>query len=261
MVRHFVANEREVLPIKFFDGSLTLQENIVNLEKQFAAIDCSRVEALVHCAWVDVKNWESNAHLEINLPLSQALIELAVAAGIRRFNVIGTCLEYGDQSTDLEETNLTFPTVNYAISKSALLDFLSSTSKREIEFNWFRVFYLTGSEQLSNTLYGALQKSITAKEPAFEVGNPSLELDYLPISKATEYISRIIYLDRPIGLVNICSGVGKPLHEHVEKWADQISRQQNCPRTIKIVQGKRPIKPGQPQRVVGSARKLRSVLK
>ena len=78
------------------------------------------IDTLVHLAWSGLPNYQDRAHLIDNLESHSDFLRFAVAAGVSKVMVVGTCLEYGMQSGCLSETAPAQPENPYALAKNKL---------------------------------------------------------------------------------------------------------------------------------------------
>lgn len=210
-----------VKAIKFFDASKTLQENFQNLAEQLDVIKGLNVKGLIHCAWLDVRDVNSDRHFGINLPLSEELIRLAKKY-TDTFHIMGTCLEYGNGDGPFRETDPLTPSVPYSKAKVRFYNSIISDYQQEIKLNWYRLFYLYGEGQSEETLFGSLRKKIQLKEDRFAIKEPNKIIDYLNIVDAIEMITGFVVKATVTGPINISSGKAKSLEEHVNTWKKEI---------------------------------------
>ncbi|MGI9458871.1 MAG: NAD-dependent epimerase/dehydratase family protein [Pirellulales bacterium] len=179
--------------------------------------------ALLHLAWQGLPNYQSNHHLEQELPLHIDFIQAMVEGGIHGVAIAGTCYEYGLQNGCLAENLPANPVTAYAKAKNKLRCYIEQLSEaKNISFSWLRIFYLYGPDQPSRTLYSQLLNAIRENKKTFDMSGGEQVRDYLPINKASHLMSerfmKLAESGTGDGIVNIASGRGKTVLSIVKKW-------------------------------------------
>lgn len=173
-----------------------------NLFRRFDSPD-----ALIHLAWQGLPNYNSLHHIEENVLSNYFFLKNFVRNGLKNLTVTGTCLEYGMQSGKLSEGMESRPSTAYAVGKYTLYRFLEIL-KNEIGFSlkWIRLFYLFGEGQASQSLLPQLERALAAGDESFPMSGGEQKRDFLPIKKASLYISKIAEQTKQEGIINCCSG-------------------------------------------------------
>jgi nucleoside-diphosphate-sugar epimerase len=155
-----VAAARAPERIYLTDGQLTtVSMDIADADDAFARL--GEPDVLLHLAWGGLPHYQSDAHLENELPQQIAFLESCARAGLRRLVVTGTCLEYGMQSGCLDEELPTAPITAYGQAKDRLrahLQTLANTGGPQL--TWLRLFYLYGPGQAPTSLYSQLRAAV-----------------------------------------------------------------------------------------------------
>jgi len=213
-------------------------------------------EILIHLAWGGLPNYKSPHHLEEQLPAHQRFLEGLVHSGLRNVLVTGTCLEYGMISGRLREDMETRPTNPYAVAKDTLRRRLECL-KMEAPFSltWSRLFYLYGDGQAENSLLPQLKRAVERGDEIFDMSGGEQLRDYLPVTKAAEYLVALATNSRDYGVVNVCSGEPISVRSLVEGWINDNGW------TIKLNLGHYPYPDYEPMSFWGDREKLDRCLK
>lgn len=126
--------------------------------------------------------------------------------GLKKYISLGSCLEYGDISGICNEDNRVIPNSYFSFTKYSLQKIIGLYCKlRNIDFIWFRVFYVYGPGQRDKSLIPSLIKSFKKNEKP-NINNPNKKLDFIFIDDVVSAIIKSI--DRKIepGIYNIGSG-------------------------------------------------------
>jgi dTDP-6-deoxy-L-talose 4-dehydrogenase (NAD+) len=210
-----------------------------------------RPDALIHLAWSGLPNYRSLHHVETELPIQYAFLENAIASGLRNCVVTGTCLEYGNQTGQLDETLETLPNNSYALAKDTLrrqLEHLQRTTP--FNLTWARLFYTYGDGQSPTSLWPQLQRAVLAGEPQFSMSGGEQLRDYLPVNQVADRLVSLALTARNNGIVNVCSGAPISVRELVERWIAQNGW------SIGLDLGRYPYPDYEPMAFWGNARKL-----
>jgi nucleoside-diphosphate-sugar epimerase len=175
-------------------------------------------DVLVHLAWPGLPNYKDMFHLEQNLPADLRLLQQAVAAGIPRLVVAGTCLEYGMQFGPLSPGMETRPSTPYGLAKDTLrksLEMLRAT--RPFALQWVRLFYMYGEGQNPKSLLSQLDQAIAAGAAEFRMSKGDQLRDYLPIEDVAACFLKAVETPAVQGVINCCSGQPVSVVEMVER--------------------------------------------
>lgn len=230
-----------------------LRIDIADAEAAYARL--GEPDVLLHLAWGGLPNYRSAVHLQQELPKQVAFLEACAREGLQRLVVAGTCLEYGMRDGCLEEDFPTAPVTAYGEAKDRLrLHLQTSDAAAGVQLTWLRLFYLYGPGQSPTSLYSQLRAAVESGADEFAMSPGDQQRDFLPIETAAALISRLV-LDAPAaGVVNLCSGVPKPVismvHERLREWGANLQ----------LKTGVYPYPDYEPLAYWGSTRKLDSLL-
>ena len=179
-------------------------------------------DILIHLAWEGLPNYKSLVHIEKNLLNNMVFIRNIIFTGLKRINVIGTCLEYGQIDGKLSEDKLTNPITSYGLAKDFLRRYVELLRNEfEFEFNWIRLFYMYGKGQNPKSIISQLDKALNNKERVFNMSGGEQERDYLSVEKVAEYIVKIVQEEKGNGIVNCCSGKPISIKKFVENYLNK----------------------------------------
>jgi dTDP-6-deoxy-L-talose 4-dehydrogenase (NAD+) len=176
-------------------------------------------EIVIHLAWSGLPNYRSLHHFETELPAQYEFLKKLAQRGVRKLLVAGTCFEYGLQSGPLEESLPTNPATPYGLAKDMLrrmLEFLRLSQPYELI--WARLFYLYGEDQAATSLYSQLRQAVMRGDQSFPMSGGEQLRDYLPVAEAARLIVSLAFIERTVGVVNICSGRPISVRRLVETW-------------------------------------------
>jgi nucleoside-diphosphate-sugar epimerase len=183
---------------------------------------CAQIDAVMHLAWPDLPNYQSQSHIEKTLPAAVHFLKLARDAGVPHLLVTGTCQEYGMQVGPLSEATPTAPTTPYARAKDRLRHSLEDMQQeRHFTFQWARLFYMYGPGQNSNSLLAQVDQAIDNGDASFNMSGGNQLRDYLPVENVATRLVSLLALPQLNGPINICSGspvsVRSLVEQHIAK--------------------------------------------
>lgn len=177
-----------------------------------------RPEVLVHLAWPGLPNYRDAFHLEENLPAELRLLRGAVAAGVPRLVIAGTCLEYGLQEGALAVTSDTRPVTPYGLAKDTVRKALELLQARTpFTLQWVRLFYMYGAGQNPNSLLSQLDRAIDEGRHEFDMSPGDQLRDYLPVEEVAACFAKVVEDASIRGVINCCSGRPVSVRELVER--------------------------------------------
>lgn len=201
-------------------GSLTTVDMFAEPREWWQSA-CDGVDTVIHAAWYTEPGEYLYSPKNLDcLKGSLSLAQGAIAASVRRFVGIGTCLEYDLEQGLLSTTTPLKPLTPYAGAKAAAYMALSqSLANTKMEFSWCRLFYLYGDGEDPRRLVPYIRNSLKAGNFA-NLGSGNQIRDYLDVRDAGKMITNIALSDRS-GPHNICSGVPISIRQIAESIADE----------------------------------------
>jgi nucleoside-diphosphate-sugar epimerase len=175
-------------------------------------------KVLIHLAWSGLRNLNCEKHLTDYYLGHLNFIKYMIDCGVETIFISGTCQEYKLQdNTCLSEKSEVIPFTNYARAKNNLrIEIEKYIRNKECKLIWGRIFYLYGSFQQKQTLFGQFSESLNSR--IFEIKNPDLIRDYLCVQRLAEYIIELLKVQEKYTVVNLCSGKPIKIYDLVNNW-------------------------------------------
>jgi nucleoside-diphosphate-sugar epimerase len=216
-------------------------------------IDEVRPTHLLHFAWYAEhgKFWTSTENVrwvEASLRLLRAFAE----AGGERAVLAGTCTEYewGGEEPLSERSSAVRPATLYGSAKHGLHSVAAAYAReRGIGLAWGRIFFLYGPGEHPDRLVASLTRAMIEGRAA-PTSSGELVRDFLHVADVADAFVALLESDVD-GAVNIASGQGAAIREVGERLGALTER----PELLRV--GELPPRPGDPQRVVADASRLR----
>ena len=181
--------------------------------------DLGSPDVLLHLAWAGLPNYNSDHHLNKELPTQFHFLEKMVKQGLNGLVVAGTCFEYGMQEGALRADTETYPSTNYGIAKDTLRKQLSILKDRNnFDLIWARLFYMYGPGQSESSLFPSIIRSVKNNEPTFKMSSGEQKRDFLPVEEVAKRLVDITLNATGSNLINICSGRPRSVKSLVESW-------------------------------------------
>ncbi len=185
---------------------------------------CGGANQVLHLAWIATpgKYLDSEINYEC-LQGTAAFAQGAIAAGVRHFTGIGTCLEYAPSSEPIPVSHPLQPKSVYAKCKVTAFESLSQFfAAAGVGFAWCRLFHLYGEHESSLRLGGYLHKCLQENE----VAQLSDGADILDFSDVKDVARRIVSVvcKKQQGPVNICSGRAQSVRQFAEGFANRMGK-------------------------------------
>lgn len=226
-----------------------IQKDLKKINKKFF-YDIENPENLIHLAWGNLPNYNSNHHIDEELPIQLDFIKKFISCGYKNIIISGTCFEYGNTSGCLNENDNLNPINLYAKAKVRLLNNLIKIKKvNNFNLTWARLFYMYGDGQNPKSLWPQIQNAIKKNESDFNITGDQLR-DYLHIKNVAQYLVDLTLLSKDIGVINVCSGNPISIKELVEGWIKEHKW------NIKLNIGAYPHNPNEPLSFWGNNNKL-----
>lgn len=187
----------------------------------FADVDVL-VHLAAHSANVPYDTLESCLHHNVMTPL--AMFRTALAAGVKRFVIAGSCFEYGPAGERYQFIPTDAPleaTLPYPASKAAAsIAFAALASETDAAFSMHRIFQVFGPGESENRLWPSLMRAAKLGED-FECTEATQVRDFVHVTEVARQL--LTTVDRP-GVPGTMSvhhvGTGQPqtLRRFIEHW-------------------------------------------
>jgi nucleoside-diphosphate-sugar epimerase len=138
-------------------------------------------EVLVHLAWDGIPDF-SNARCFVNVQDQLRFFDhTAELAHLKKVIGAGTCLEYGAYQGACVESDRIEPDSYFSWAKQTLADYFRLVClQRQMNFVWFRIFYIYGPGQRAESLIPTLIQSFKSKKDP-QLKNPYASNDFIYI--------------------------------------------------------------------------------
>jgi dTDP-6-deoxy-L-talose 4-dehydrogenase (NAD+) len=164
-------------------------------------------DKVIHLSWRGLPNYNSSFHMLINLNVEYAFLSNFIQNGLKDLIVTGTCFEYGLLEGELNEGLISNPQNYYSLSKDTLRKMLKILQfKFQFNLLWLRPFYIYGSEQKPQSIFGQLDIANQNGDSYFNMSKGDQLRDYLTVEEVAYYICELSIYSNYDGIVNISSG-------------------------------------------------------
>lgn len=165
--------------------------------------------SVIDCSWEGLPDLGAGWNAK-NLTLKLDLVQRLAKAGVQEYNGFGSCLEYGSLLGAVHEDQTGTDIGDFAITKLKILATLRQT---DLNYRWFRPFYLVGPRQHANALFHSVYNETSKAIDFFPKSDPSLAFDFLDISDFAEGVNAALSTNSVWGVINLGSGVSHSIEE------------------------------------------------
>jgi dTDP-6-deoxy-L-talose 4-dehydrogenase (NAD+) len=194
-------------------------------EPPWAAIERFQPDVLVHCAWISTPGvYLDSPENENHAVWGRSLVNGLFSRGLRRFVVLGTCIEYGMGGGRLDEASSPVaPSTPYARSKDQLRRWIGGDlACTDAALGWARVFYPYGTGEHPARLCSSLIRKLRQGEEVF-LKTPHSTKDYIHIDDLADAILRVAEAGFH-GPINLGTGDGVEVKAIADKIAEILGR-------------------------------------
>jgi dTDP-6-deoxy-L-talose 4-dehydrogenase (NAD+) len=199
--------------VKFIPYDINGKDDI-NLFEYF-----EKPDSVIHAAWEKLDQYKNEIHVTELLENHKKFVSNLMKNGLKDFNCIGTCYEYGLREGVLVEDFKPEPTVAYSIAKNLLREFVEQENQKyKIDYKWIRVFYVFGEVKGRKNLYTQLITAVKNGEKSFNMSGGEQIRDFLSSEEIADIIVRISIQNKVTGLINCCSGKPVKLKNYIMEF-------------------------------------------
>jgi nucleoside-diphosphate-sugar epimerase len=164
-------------------------------------------EALVHLAWDGIPDFSERRCVENLESQLRFITQIKSLSQMKKVIGAGTCSEYGAKQDICFETDRIQADSYFAWAKQTLLEhFRISCQEKQIALVWFRIFYVYGPGQRTESLIPTLIRSYRSKITP-DLKNPTDAKDYVYIDDIVNAFVKAIENPDCHGIINLGSGV------------------------------------------------------
>lgn len=177
-------------------------------------------EIVIHLAWSGIPNYSRITCLNNALNSIRLFNFIADQTRCTRIIVSGSCLEYSERQGECKEGDITRARDYFAWSKTFVQEHLRLLSaEKELDFVWFRIFYVFGQGQRSGSLMPTIMSAVDNATP-LNLRSPDNQNDFVYV-KDVAHAFRLAVVKNSIasGIYNLGSGVPNSVREVVQAVA------------------------------------------
>jgi nucleoside-diphosphate-sugar epimerase len=189
-------------------ANLSQPESYQSCVKKFDA------DIVIHLAWSKIPDYSAETCLANAFNSIRLLEFIATQTGCRRIIASGSCMEYSDWNGECKEYDTVISHSYFSWSKRFIQEHLRIlASENEIEFIWFRIFYVFGKGQRADALIPTIMTAIKKGEP-ISVRSPDNKHDFVYIKDvAKAFHLAVIGNAGSSGIYNVGSGSATSVRE------------------------------------------------
>lgn len=165
-----------------------------------------RPDALIHLAWQDIPDF-SYEKSQLNLNQSINFISFIGTIGsCKKLIIPGSCWEYSDPEGQCMISDEVIPSNDFSSAKNLLRLWLEIFCKNHsINLAWFRVFYVYGPGQKTESLLPSIFNSLN-KKTLPNINTPYNANDFIYIEDVVDAFEAALNIEFPSGVYNL--GIG-----------------------------------------------------
>lgn len=214
-----------------------------------------RPDSMIHLAWDKLQDYGDEQHVSGILESHKVFLFNLISHGLKDFNGIGTCYEYGLKEGELVESDDPAPVLPYATAKDSLRVYVNSLQQQYVlSVKWLRIFYVFGETDGRKNLYKSLMEAISKREPVFNMSGGEQVRDFLSPDEMADLLVKASLQTKVQGIINCSSGNPVRLKDFVSNFLEKHQY------AIRLNLGYYPYLPYEPMAAWGSTKKLNSVL-
>ncbi len=162
-----------------------------------------RPEVIVHLAWDGIPDFSAKKSIANVTAQIKFLEEATRLLNIKKILVAGSCREYGNHNGICHENVNNPPDSYFSWAKQTLCDYFKFyCMEKKIALIWFRIFYVYGPGQRSESLIPTLLKAFRSGQIP-EIINPNAANDFIYIDDVVNAFIRGIELEGAEGIMNL----------------------------------------------------------
>jgi nucleoside-diphosphate-sugar epimerase len=170
-------------------------------------------EVVIHLAWEGIPDF-SLEMCNKNMFSSISFIEIVTKLkSCKKIIVTGSCFEYNNKIGICNEDVITTPKDYFTFAKKTILTFLEfECNKKNIEYNWARLFYVYGPNQRSGSLIPTLIETLKSNKIP-DLRTPKNANDFIHVDDVASGIFKMVSTKNKSGIYNLGSGLATSVTE------------------------------------------------
>jgi nucleoside-diphosphate-sugar epimerase len=208
------------IPVNGHKSISWIKSDLNSVETYKDEITAFKPEVLIHLAWQDIPDFSFEKSF-FNLNQSIKFISfIAEIKSCRKIIISGSCWEYGKDQGECKDSDKSIPTNYFTLAKHSLRLWTEMIAiEKSITLGWFRLFYVYGPGQRSESLIPTLFQYLR-NEKLPEIKTPHNANDFIYIDDVIEAFKIATYTSFESGIFNLGSGSAisaLDVCKHVEK--------------------------------------------
>lgn len=218
---HYVAERLRISGYEVFDSEADGRRfDLTEPATLPPIIEEAQPHHVIHLAALSfVAHADSGAFYRVNTVGTTHLLDALLASGcpLRRVILASSANVYGNCTADpITEATPPAPVNHYAASKLAM-EHMAATYADRLPLTITRPFNYTGPGQARQFLIPKLVEHFAERRPVIELGNLDVMRDFSDVRAVAEAYVRLLAVEAPPPVVNLCSGVGRSLRDILEE--------------------------------------------
>ena len=188
------------------------------VENNFNKLKKFNPDIFLHLAWEDIPDYSeevSKRNYKNTLKIMNLIINETSCSKIIS---TGSCWEYNDGNLigKCKEDSITTPSKAFSKYKNKIFSEVSKiAAKKNIIFNWLRLFYVYGPQQKKNSIIPMLIDKIKNNKK-IDIRFPSNENDFIYIDDVVKVIVNFLYKNNSSGIYNVGTGKATAIYKLLE---------------------------------------------
>jgi nucleoside-diphosphate-sugar epimerase len=195
-------------------------------------------ESLIHLAWNGIPDFSDQRCIENLQNQIRFFKETENLTHLKKIIGAGTCREYGSKIGVCFESDRMLPDNYFSWAKLALSEYLWVLCKqRMIAFVWFRIFYVYGPGQRSESLIPSVIRAYDANLIP-NIINPDIANDYIYIDDVIDAFIKAVENHDCHGTFNLGTGIATTaarIEKIIEKILVNRAKLTNQPRVLESI--------------------------
>jgi UDP-glucose 4-epimerase len=215
-----LAMGRKATETKSLNNLTWLEADLSLLDSYQLQVKSFSPEVIIHLAWQDIPDYSLEKSL-LNLNQSLEFINLISSLkSCKKILISGSCWEYGKDQGECIDSDNSISNNYFTLAKHSLRLWTEMIAKeKSITLGWFRLFYVYGPGQRSESLIPTLFQYLR-NEQLPEIKTPYNASDFIYIDDVVEAFKIATYTSFESGIFNLGSGSAIPaldVCKHIEK--------------------------------------------
>lgn len=209
------------IPVNGHKSISWIKSDLNSVETYKDKINAFKPEVIIHLAWQDIPDFSFEKSF-FNLNQSIKFISfITEIKSCRKIIISGSCWEYGKVQGECKETDAALPSNYFTLAKHSLRLWVEEIAKeKSICLGWFRLFYVYGPGQRSESLIPSILNHLKIGSLP-EIKTPHSANDYIFIDDVIDALSIATNSPFKSGIYNL--GTGKSISVlEICKYAEQI---------------------------------------